>query len=78
LAMLCATLHSRLDPSSWTVLTVRGEDLVAYSILGQLAWLAAILVKKMPAAVCMSATPAAMPGSEGGEEFSLPPCRAAT
>ncbi len=25
--------------------------------------------------VCRSATPAATPGSEGGEEFSLPPCR---
>jgi hypothetical protein len=64
-----AESHSRLAPSTWTVLNV--------SVLGQLAWLAAIQEKEMPAAGCTSATPAATPGSEGGEEFSLPPCRAA-
>ncbi len=59
-----------------TVLTVREEDLLACSMLGQLAWLAAIL-EEMPAAGCTSATPAAILGSEAGE-FSLPHCRAAT
>ncbi len=54
------------------------EDLVSCIVLGQLAWLAPILGREMPAAGCMSATPAAMPGSEVGEEFSLPPCRVAT
>ncbi len=66
----------RLAPSTLTVLTVREEDLVACCVLGQLAWLAAILEKEMPAAGCTSAMPAVTPGSEGGEEFSLPPCRA--
>ncbi len=70
------TSHNRLASSPWTGLTVREEDLVARSVLGQLAWLAAILVKEMPTAGCTSATQAAMPGSEGGEKFSMPPCRA--
>jgi hypothetical protein len=61
-----------------TVLTDREEDLAACSVLGQLAWLAAILWKEMHAAVCTSATPAATPGSEGGEEFCLPLCKATT
>jgi hypothetical protein len=73
-----ATLHSRLAPSTCTVLTDREEDVAAWSVLGQLTWLAAILWKEMPAAGCRSATPAATPGSESGEEFSLPPCRATT
>ncbi len=36
---------------------------MACSMLGQLAWLAAILVKEMPTAGCTSVTSAAMPGS---------------
>jgi hypothetical protein len=52
--------HSRLAPSTWTVSTIREEDLGAFSMLGQLAWLAAILVKEMPKASCTSD---AMPGS---------------
>ncbi len=67
-----ATSHSRLAPSTCTVLTDREEDLVACSVLGQLAWLAAILWKDKPVAGCTSATLAATPGNEGGEEFSLP------
>jgi hypothetical protein len=63
---------SQADPLYLDSLTVREEDLMAFSVLGQLAWLAAIMVKEMPTAGCPSATP----GSEGGEEFSLPPCRA--
>jgi hypothetical protein len=38
--------------------------------------LAAISKKEMPAAGCVSATPAATPGSEDGEEYCLLPCRA--
>jgi hypothetical protein len=72
LVMPRATSHSRLAPSTWTVLTVREEDLVACSVLGQLAWLAAILEKEMPADGCTNATP----GIEGGEDFCLPPRRA--
>jgi hypothetical protein len=45
LVMPRATLHSRLAPSTCTVLTDREEDLVACSVLGQLTWLAAILCK---------------------------------
>jgi hypothetical protein len=45
-----ATSHSRLAPSTWTVLTVREGDLVACSVLGQLVWLTAILGKEMPEA----------------------------
>jgi hypothetical protein len=45
---------------------------VACCVLGQRAWLAAILEKEMPAAGCTSATPAVTPGNEGREEFSLP------
>jgi hypothetical protein len=78
LVMPRATLHSRLAPSTWTVLTVREEDLAACSVLGLLAWLAAILGKETLTAGCTSATPAATPGSEGGEELSLPPCKART
>jgi hypothetical protein len=63
---------SQADPLYLDSLTVREEDLMAFSVLGQLAWLAAIMVKEMPTAGCTFATP----GSEGGEEFSLPPCRA--
>jgi hypothetical protein len=72
LVMSHAESHSRLAPSTWTVLTVREEDLMACSVLGQLAWLATILGKEMPAPGCMSAASAATPGSEGVEEFSLP------
>jgi hypothetical protein len=54
LVMLHATSYSRLTPSTWTVLTVGEEDLLAWSVLG-LAWLAAILEKEMPAAGCTSA-----------------------
>jgi hypothetical protein len=43
--------------------------LMACSMLGQLAWLAAILVKEMPAVGCTSNMPAATLGSEGGDEF---------
>ncbi len=67
---MCQVTQQACAPSTWT-LTV-----LSLSVLGQLAWLAAI--QKMSAAGCTSATPAAMPGSDGGEEFSLPPCRAAT
>jgi hypothetical protein len=74
----CASLHSRLVPSTLSALTVREEDLVACSVLGQLVWLAAILEKEKPAAGCTFATQAATPGSEGGEDFCLPPCRVAT
>jgi hypothetical protein len=78
LVMPRAKSHSRLAPSTSTVLTVREEDLAACSSLGQLAWLTAILWKETPTAGCTSATPAATPGSEGEEEFSLPPCKATT
>jgi hypothetical protein len=78
LVMPRATSHSRLAPSTCTVLTDREEDLAACSMLGQLALLAAILWKDTPVAGCTSATLAATPGSEGGEEFSLPPCKATT
>ncbi len=78
LVMPCATSHSRLAPSTCADLTDREEDLAACSVLGQRAWLAAILWKDMTVAGCTSATFAATPGSEDGEEFSLPPCRATT
>jgi hypothetical protein len=44
LVMAYATSQSRLASSTGTVLTVREKDLVACSMQGQLAWLAAILV----------------------------------
>jgi hypothetical protein len=80
-------LHVPLRTAGWPPLP--GHSLVALlacSMLGQLAWLAAILEKEMPAAGCMSATPAATPAaapaaspeSEGGEDFCLPPHRVAT
>ena len=78
LVMPRATSHSRLAPSTCTDLTDREEDLAACSVLGQRAWLAAILWKDTPVAGCTSATFAATPGNEGGEEFSLPPCKATT
>jgi hypothetical protein len=43
------TSYSRLAPSTWTVLIVRKEDLIACCVLGQLACLAAILEKEMSA-----------------------------
>jgi hypothetical protein len=52
LVMQHAASHSRLAPSIWTVLSVREEDLAACSVLGQLAWLATILVKEMQFAAC--------------------------
>ena len=57
---MCQVTQQACAPSTWT-LTV-----LSLSVLGQLAWLAAI--QKMSAAGCTSATPAAMPGSDGGEE----------
>jgi hypothetical protein len=39
--------HNRLPPSTWTVLTVREEGLLACSLLGQMAWCAAILLKEI-------------------------------
>jgi hypothetical protein len=78
LVMPRAISHSRLAPSTCTALTDREEDLAACSVLGQRAWLAAILWNDTPAAGYKSATLAATPGSEDGEEFSLPPCKATT
>jgi hypothetical protein len=48
------TSQNRLAPSTWTVITVREEDLVACSVLKLLA---TIPVKEIPAASCTSATP---------------------
>ncbi len=75
-----ATCHVTQQAGSLylTDLTDREEDLAACSVLGQRAWLAAILWKDTPVAGCTSATFAATPGNEGVEEFSLPPCRATT
>ena len=78
LVMPRATSHSWLAPSTCTDLTDREEDLAACNVLGQRAWLAAILWKDTPVAGCTSPTFAATPGSEGGEKFSLPPYRATT
>jgi hypothetical protein len=61
--------HAGLHVAKWD-----SFYLVSSSVLGQLAWLAAILRKEMPAADCTFVTPAATPGIEGVEEFSLPPC----
>jgi hypothetical protein len=44
LVMAHPTSHSRVAPSTWTVLTVLEEDCV----LGQLAWLVAILENEIP------------------------------
>jgi hypothetical protein len=75
---LLAPFHIKLAVTIHLVACMPGWDLVTWGVLGKLAWLAALLEKEMPAAGCTSAMPAATSGNEGGEEFSLPPRRAAT
>jgi hypothetical protein len=61
LVMPLVISHSMLAPSTQTVLTFREEDLLACSMLGQVAWLATILLKEIPGGGCTSATAATMP-----------------